>query len=397
MSQPPIDVPIVDVDYYGREALLDPEKIYRAVREPGPVVWLRRHRVLAVARFDALREMLRADGDFISGRGVSMSDALNRAQKSGEAVLLTDGEQHARLRKFLIEPMRPAALETIRPELEKEAHACLDRLVGAGRIDAMSTLASHLPVTIVARMVGLPERAREQMLTWSKATFNGIGPFNVRTLRSVPAIVGMLRTQRTLTRDEVEPGTWIDRLFELHEAGELREGEARGMFLDYVAPSLDTTIFATGHMLNRLARHPDAWAALQGDRSLVPKAVDESLRIDSVIRSFTRVSAREAEVDGVSIPADQRIVACYGGANRDPRRYLDPGVFDVTRDARDHLAFGHGPHACAGTRLARLEMETLLRALLDRVERLEAEPPVIAMNNTLHGFERLPISLPPAN
>ena len=95
----------------------------------------------------------------------------------------------------------------------------------------------------------------------------------------------------------------------------------------------------------------------------------------------------------MTVPAGQRVVACYGGANRDPRRYPDPDAFDITRDARDHLAFGHGPHACAGTRLARLEMETLLHALLDRVGRLEADAPTISMNNTLHGFSRLPLTL----
>ena len=394
MTRPPIDVPIVDVDYYGREALIHPARIYEQIREPAPVVWLARHSVLAVARFDPLREMLKDGGAFISSRGVSMNEALNRALISSEPpVLVTDGERHARLRKILIEPMRPRALEAIRPELEREAHACIDPLVGRGPIEAMSTLASHLPTTIVSRMVGLPERARGKMLLWSKATFNGIGPLNLRALRSFPAMLGMLRTQRTLHPDEVRPGTWFERLFALRDAGELTDGEARGMFLDYVAPSLDTTIFATGHLLNRLARHPEAWEALRADRSLVAGAVDESLRIDSVIRSFTRVAGRDAPLAGVTVPAGQRVVACYGGANRDPRRYADPDAFDITRDARDHLAFGHGRHACAGTRLARLEMETLLHALLDRVGRLEADAPTISMNNTLHGFSRLPLTL----
>jgi len=394
MSRPPIDVPVVDVDYYGREALLHPASIYEQVREPAPVVWLARHGVLAVARFDPLREMLKDGGAFISSRGVSMNEGLNRRLISSEPpVLVTDGERHTRLRKILIEPMRPHALETIRPELKREAHACVDSLVGRGSIEAMSTLASHLPKTIVSRMVGLPERARGKMLLWSKATFNAIGPLNLRVLRSLPAMLGMMRAQRTLHPGEVRPGTWFERLFALREAGALTDGEARGMFLDYVAPSLDTTIFATGHLLNRLARHPEAWEALRADRSLVAGAVDESLRIDSVIRSFTRVAGRDALLAGVTVPAGQRVVACYGGANRDPRRYTDPDTFDITRDARDHLAFGHGRHACAGTRLARLEMETLLHALLDRVGRLEADAPTISMNNTLHGFSRLPLTL----
>lgn len=80
-------------------------------------------------------------------------------------------------------------------------------------------------------------------------------------------------------------------------------------------------------------------------------------------------------------------------ANRDERRYPKANEFDITRDARDHLAFGHGPHACTGTRLAQIEMEALLSALLDQVERIEVGQPIISNNNTLHRFDQWPMEL----
>jgi cytochrome P450 len=168
------------------------------------------------------------------------------------------------------------------------------------------------------------------------------------------------------------------------------------MMIDYIAPSLDTTIFATGHLLRRLADHPDQWRILRDDPSLIPNAVNESLRIDSVIRAFTRVAARDIEFEGTPIPKGQRILAVYGAANRDERHFENPDVFDITRDARDHMAFGHGPHACAGTRLAKVEMEALLEAILERVDRIDVGKPIISNNNTLYGFDALPAELHPS-
>jgi len=89
----------------------------------------------------------------------------------------------------------------------------------------------------------------------------------------------------------------------------------------------------------------------------------------------------------VSIPQGERVLILYGAANRDERRYAEPDRFDVTRDSRDHVAFGHGVHRCAGGHLAQLEMEALLRALVARVRHIEVGEPRMLMSNMLHGYE----------
>jgi cytochrome P450 len=392
---PSTGMPTSSIDLYGRSAIQQPHLAYRELLAAGPLVRLSRHDVLAVGRYRALRSLLKADEDFVSSQGVTMNPLLNRMSPKSDTVLVTDGEKHARLRRVLMEPMRPRALEAIKHRISKNAREKVDSLVGQGRFEGMTELASHLPVTIVAELVGLPAAERAKMVSWSKATFNTIGPVNLRSIRSVPAVASMFRFQRTLKSEQVEPGTWVHRLFQLRDAGEIRHTEAIGMVLDYIAPSLDTTIFATGHLLNRLGRHPDQWEALQADPSLVLDAVNESLRIDSVVRAFTRVAARDIEFEGRTIRAGQRILCVYGAANRDERHYPDPDTFDITRNARDHMAFGHGAHACAGTRLARLEMEALLESLLERIDRIIVGDPKISNNNTLHGFDALPLELVP--
>jgi cytochrome P450 len=129
---------------------------------------------------------------------------------------------------------------------------------------------------------------------------------------------------------------------------------------------------------------------------LIPGAVLEGVRRDSVLRWFSRVAVEDYAADGAVVPKGARVMLLYGAANRDERRYADPDRFDITRDARDHLAWGTGPHMCAGMHLARIEMEVLLEALVEADLTLTAGSPVMGVNAGLFGFSALPFRLDPA-
>src|SRR5262249_15335796 len=159
------------------------------------------------------------------------------------------------------------------------------------------------------------------------------------------------------------------------------------------APSLDTTILATGSLLYLLGSHPEQWELVRADRALVPAAVNEALRFEAPVRAFTRFAAKAYHADGVAIAEGERVLVLFGSANRDERRYADPDRFDVTRDARDHLGFGHGVHRCAGGHLAQLELGSLLRALAARVRRIEVGEPAPRLSNVLRGYRSFPASL----
>ncbi len=379
-----------------RASILDPYSVYRTVRELGSVVWLRRHRAFAVARYDDVRAVLRTDATFVSGRGVTLSSLMNAASARRVATLVSDGEQHARLRRLVSAPLRPRGLGEIRKRMEHAARTRVEALVDRGVFDAMSELASHLPVTVVAELVGLHRGDRERMLEWSRASFNTLGALNGRSLRTLPRLARFDWTSRRLRRENVRSGSWLAELFEARNRGKIDALEMAGAVMDYIAPSLDTTIMAIGHLLHRLAGDRAAWEKLRDDPSLVPGAVAEALRIDSPVKMLTRSTATATQLGGVALPRHARVVVMYAAANRDPRRYTDPDRFEITRDARDHLAFGHGAHACVGAGLAQIELEALLRALLERVAVLEAGPPRVLRNNALYGFERLPLRLVPA-
>ena len=300
--------------------------------------------------------------------------------------LTTDGEVHRRLRTALMKPMMPSALTNVKDEIQQLADALVTRLAGLPSFDGIADFARHLPLSVVSRLVGLPEAGRQRMLAWAAATFDALGVMNERGQRAVPLVVELVAYAASLERSQLDPDGWAACLFAAADEGRIEREDVTGMLIDYVAPSLDTTILGTGHLLYQLGRHPEQWDLVREDPALVPRAVDEALRLESPVRAFTRLAVANYDAGGTVIPAGDRVLVMYGAANRDERRYPDPDRFDVTRDAKDHVGFGHGVHRCAGSYLAELEMQSLLRAMAARVRRIEVEAPAVALNNVLRGY-----------
>ena len=371
-------------DLYSDAAILDPHPLYRAIRDLAPAVWLRAHDTWAIGRFHDVRRALRADGVLISGRGVALNESVNA--QPARTTLTSDGELHRRRRAVLMKPMMPSALEEVRATIERLADELVAKLASRESFDGIADFARHLPVSVVSHLVGLPEEGRERMLDWAAATFDALGPPNARGRAGGPVLLEMARYALEVERERLVPGGWAARLFSAADAGRLDPEDVPGLLIDYIAPSLDTTILATGHLLFLLGSHPDQWELVRRDPALVPAAVHEALRFESPVRAFTRFAEKPYQDDGLSIAAGDRVLLLFGSANRDERRYAEPDRFDVTRDARDHLGFGHGVHRCAGGHLAQLELEALLRALVTRVRHIEVGEPVALLNNVLRGY-----------
>ena len=384
------DLPDYDADLFSEEALLDPYPHYRRMRELGPLVRLPRYNAIALPRFDAVKAASKQTDAFISGKGVFLNDEFNAALQG--VTLCSDDARHDAQRKIIIAPLVPKALEALKASVQQEADAIVERLVARREFDAATELAHHLPVTIVSNLVGLPEEGRQRMLLWANATFNTSGPMNERLVKSIPLIQEMLEYIKVAgVPGKLKPGSWAESIWKAADRGEIAPEQAVSMVLDYVGPSLDTTISATTNTLLLLARNPEQWQMLRADPNLVGHVINESLRLESPIQFFTRYVARDVELEGVPLHAGERVVLYYASANRCETKWADPERFDILRKPTDHLAFGYGAHACGGMHLAKLEVASLLRALIPRVERFEIGEPVRAVNNNLRMIASLPV------
>jgi cytochrome P450 len=384
------DRPALDADLYTDAAILDPFPVYRAVRDRAPAVWLSAHDVWAIGRFDDVRAALRADDVLISGRGVALNPFVN--EQSAGTTLASDGELHRARRGLVMKPMMPSALRAVRARIDQLADALVADLVERTAFDGIADFARHLPVAVVSHLVGLPEDGRERMLAWAAATFDMLGPANARAEAAVPAMLEMIEYVTHVRRDRLRPDGWAVRLFDAADAGAIAPGAVAGLLVDYVAPSLDTTILGAGHLLWLLGGHPEQYDRVRANPALIPATVHEALRLGSPVRAFTRFAASDWVAGDIAIPKGDRVLVLFASANRDERHYADPDRFDPTRDARDHVAFGHGVHRCAGGHLAQLELESLLRAIVARVRRIEVGEPRPLLSNVLHGHAKFTAS-----
>ncbi|MFF7274987.1 cytochrome P450 [Streptomyces griseorubiginosus] len=386
---PSTTLPSSDLDLFATDTLLDPYPVYARLRDAGPVVRLSRYDAWALPRYEQVSAALRDHETFSSASGVGFTEGLNKMMAGG--VLASDPPHHSTLRVILSRMLMPRSLRDLGPSVTSVAEEIVDRLADGGEFDAVTDLAEAFTPRFVADLIGLPEEGRGQILEFGAATFDGLGPFGERTpdaLRKQKTLLDYVST--TAARDRLAEGGLGARVWEAVDAGDIDEAAAITLMMAFLVTGMDTTILSLAAAVRLFAEHPDQWDALRADPSLVPAAYLEVLRIASPVTVFSRVTTRDWECDGVTIPAGDRVAVMFASANRDERKWGDPERFDITRNPADHLTFGVGIHACVGQNLAKLEAQALLTALLARVRRFEIGEPEFVVNNTLHGLSSLP-------
>lgn len=389
------NVPTYHPDIYSTAAIVDPYPHYARMRELGPVVWLSSQRVYALPRYAECKAALRDDATFISGKGVALNAFTNRMSRG--TTLNSDGQDHDKRRKLVAHRLTPKALRKISDTVTSQAEQIVDAAVARRSVDGVRDLATALPLSIVPDFVGWPLEGRDHLIDWAGATFDFLGPRNKRSVAALPASLQMLRFTRRMVRERnVLPGSMAHDVLAAVDAGTVTESEVPPLMIDYLAPSLDTTISAIASALHLFATHPDQWQAVRDDPTLIPNAVNEVVRIESPLRAFSRSVSTEVQFGGTTLAQGARVLVLYASANRDALQWTDPDTFDVHRDATSQLGFGHGTHGCAGQGLARMETQAILTALAARVATIRSlGEPVWALNNIIHRFERLPLELIP--
>jgi cytochrome P450 len=387
-------IPRYEADLFTDDALDNPYPLFRALRQAGPVVWLETHDMYAAARYDDVRRILDDHHTFISGEGVALNDVINGLGRG--TTLMSDGDEHRTQREVIGRPLTPRSLADLRPQAQAMADALVDGLVQRRRFDAVTDLAAVLPTTWVPDLLGWPAEGRDRLVDWAAAQFDGLGPLNDRALAATDDILALSAYAYQLAELELPEHCFGSRIQKAADRGEIDRSRCPMLFIDYLAPSLDTTISAIGNAVWLFATHPDQWRLLQEEPNLMKAALNEVLRIESPISCFTRVAKTATDIGGFTLPSGSRVLVSFASANRDERRWDEPDRFDIRRGSAGQLAFGHGEHACVGMGLARLETAAVLTALIERVGTIELDgTPVRKLNNLIRSFRSLPVIMTP--
>jgi cytochrome P450 len=389
-------VPVYKPDIYSVDAVVNPYPHYQRLRDLGPVVWLTKHKVYALPRYAECKAVLLDDKTFLSGNGVALNRIANRMSRG--TTLNSDGVEHDQRRKLLAHRLLPRSLRAISDGVDATAAAVVEAALNKGEIDGVNDLAAALPLAVVPDLIGWPRHQRDHLIEWGGATFDVLGPLNWQAIKAMPGAFRMLLFARRVVRKRTFlVGSMADELLLAADQGKLSHAECPALMVDYLAPSIDTTMSAISNALYLFASHPEQWQLLKDEPALMPNAINEVVRYEPPLRAFARRVGQPTEIGRVRIRSGARVLVMYASANRDEREWEQPAVFDISRDAGRQIGFGQGAHACAGQSLERLETSAMLRALIERVDRIEVtSSPTWAINNIIHRHERLPLKLIPA-
>jgi cytochrome P450 len=389
------NTPVLADDPFAPEVLADPYPFHERMREAGPVVYLERYGVWAMARHAEVVNALSDWETFSSAAGVGLADFRREPPWRPPSLLLeADPPSHTGVRAPTLHLMTPKMAKSLRDAFDAQAQQLADTLVERGTFDAVSELAEVYPIRVFADAVGLPEDGHHHLLPYAAMVFNAFGPrndlFEAAFAGSAPVIEWITTVCR---REALAPGGLGAGIWEAVDRGEITDQQAPLLVRSLLAAGLDTTVYGLGNALYCLATNPAQYEVLHADPTLAKAAFEESLRYESPVQTFFRTTTGDVDVGGTLIPAEEKVLLFLSSANRDPRRWGDDADrYDIHRRTPGHVAFGSGIHVCVGQFIARLEGELVLGALAQRARRLElAGDPVPKLNNTLKGFRHLPL------
>ncbi|MEU2616774.1 cytochrome P450 [Streptomyces sp. NPDC007157] len=371
---------VTDLGEYGDGLRTDPHTVYARLRERGPVHRVRwplpdaYHETWLVVGYEEARAAL-ADPRLAKDTEKVGFKFLDE-ELIGKYLLVADPPQHTRLRGLITRAFTARRVAALEPRIQEITDRLLDGMLPRGRADLIDALAYPLPITVISELLGVPELDRARFRKLSNEVVGSARPSS-----EYDAFAELAGYLRDLIEDKRSAGPSDDLLSDLirttaEDGDRLSVEELRGMAFVLLIAGHETTVNLIGNGVLALLTHPAQLAALRADMSLLDGAVEEILRWQGPVENATyRYAAEPLEIAGTVIERGDPVMIGLTAADRDGARYPDPDRFDIRRDHRGHLAFGHGIHYCLGAPLARLESRTALRALLERAPDLALDGP----------------------
>jgi cholest-4-en-3-one 26-monooxygenase len=399
----PVD--LVDPARYARDGY--PYEVWTRLRAEAPVARFEPPGYLpfwAVTKHADIMQISAQPLRFSSAQGITLARAdAPTGFVPPEMVVMLDPPRHAPLRRVANPRFTPRAVRERRDDVERITGEILEEAVTGEAIDEcdfVERIAAPLPLGVIAWILGVPRDDWPLLYQWTNEVIGNNDP-EYRREGEKPG--------HTIRRARTDLHTYFQSLIDQRRAtpeddlvSELIAGRMDNAPLTddqlvaycelLVEAGNETTRNAISGGVLAFYEHPDQWAALRSRPELLPDAVEEILRWVSPISHFTRTATEACQVRGVDIRAGDQLALYFASANRDEEVFDDPFAFRVDRRPNPHLAFGFGEHFCMGAHLARVELETIFRHLIERLESFELSGPVERLGSAVNGsIKHLPL------
>jgi cholest-4-en-3-one 26-monooxygenase len=382
-----------------------PHDAFRRLRRENPVSWQPEKNgtgFWSITKYDDLQRCSRNHRVFSSGRkGCFMFDSPPDDLERMQLMMVNmDPPRHTKLRGIVNKGFTPVRMKALEPHVREVCKKIVDNVARRGECDFVTQIAAELPLQVIAELLGVPLEERQMVFDWSNRLIGFDDPefqTSMEDGKIAAAEMYVYANQLAATRRQRPLDDLTSVLMDAEVEGEkLSELEFDLFFLLLAVAGNETTRnLISGGML-KLIENPREYARLVADRSLVPTAVEEMLRMVSPVMHFRRTATQDIEVGGRHFREGDKVIFWYVSANRDEDVFADPDRFDAARTPNDHLAFGIGQHFCLGANLARLEIRIMFEELLGRLGDIELAGPLRRLrSNFINGIKSMPVRFTP--
>jgi cytochrome P450 len=388
-------------DPYDIEIDDDPYPAWKRLRDEAPVYFNERFGFYALSRFADVVAASRDTATFSSAH-TTVLESMGPEVSDQRLMIFMDPPDHTKLRGLVSRAFTPRRISGLDGRIREICASLLDPLVGSSEFDYVTDFAAQLPSRVISTLVGVPPEDQEEQRRNVDGMFHiepGVGMRNDQAANSALALVMYLMDLAAKRRDDPQD----DLISALVHAEITEDGVERRLTEDEVvsfgvllySAGTETVAKLLGNAAVLLAAHPDQRADLVADRSLIPGAVEELLRMEPPSPVQGRWTLSESEWHGTTIPEGSKVLLLTGAASRDDRTFTNPDQFDVHREVPLHVSFGYGIHFCIGASLARLESRIGLEETFDRFPEWNVDPAqaVRVHTSTVRGYSSVPITL----
>lgn len=369
-----------DLDIFDRRYVTDPTPIWRELRADCPIAFSERTgRSWMPVDYDDIASIAHNTSVF-SSRRIAV---VNPPQEEGEPLLqappiTSDPPIHTWARRILLPAFSPRGVDEMRPITRSLTRELVDAALENGKTDASRDYAQHIPVRVIAHMLGIPAVDEELFTSWAvrilQEGFNDLE----KALDAVLEVLnyfGEQTDERQATPADQRPDDLLTLLVETEVEGEpLDRKHLVGTCFLLLIAGIDTTWSAIGSSIWHLATHPEDQARLRAEPDLIDSAVEEFLRMYSPV-TMAREVLDDIEIGGCPMKAGDKVLMSYPAGNRDPNHFENPDDFVIDRERNRHFAFGSGIHRCLGSNLARMELKVAIEEFLARIPPFELADP----------------------